>query len=599
MPGAAGRGRPRGRVPRRGLVRAAGDRRPTRRWSCRRSRQLWASATTRPAARSTSSATELASKQALLVLDNLEQVRGAAADIGELLRRAGEDPGPRDEPRPVAHLGEQEYPVPASPRPSDLDRLGPTSASSSPALRVARPREPDGLRVRPAVRRPRRRRSSRASPSPLRTDRRRGHRRAPWRRATGDRARRGAAAVPHAGRDPRAPRGPARPSRRGAADVPLRQRSLRGAIMWSHELLDAPVRDACSSAWPCSWGASTSPAPRPWPAADGATCSTACRRSSTRASSGAARSTASRASRRWSRSASTRWSAWRRRATPRARQRQATRRRTSRSPRSSRRSSPGERQRVTLDQLEREHANFRSAIESADARGDAELAIGLTVGVWRLWQKRGYLREARTLATALVGRPVVRCRPGAHPRQGHEVLGGIIYWHGEVDGARPDYEAALAYLARARRPARDRERRLQPVVRASRWGCSRTCHPTPGSTRGRSARRGARDLSLAGRRRRRGQRVLGIGIQHYFANDLGSRRARVRSRPRAVPQGRATGRRRAGRCTSSVRPCSSSGDTERRPQPRQRRPAAVHRGGRRRGRHARARRPGRGRGRGG
>ena len=23
-------------------------------------------------------------------------------------------------------------------------------------------------------------------------------------------------------------------------------------------------------------------------------------------------------------------------------------------------------------------------------------------------------------------------------------MGGIIYWHGEVDGARPDYEAALA-----------------------------------------------------------------------------------------------------------------------------------------------------------
>ncbi len=55
----------------------------------------------------------------------------------------------------------------------------------------------------------------------------------------------------------------------------------------------------------------------------------------------------------------------------------------------------GDGQRATLDQLELEHANLRAAIDWADARGDAEVALGITIAVWRFWQKRGYLREAR------------------------------------------------------------------------------------------------------------------------------------------------------------------------------------------------------------
>jgi predicted ATPase len=79
--------------------------------------------------------------------------------------------------------------------------------------------------------------------------------------------------------------------------------------------------------------------------------------------------------------------------------------RTSRWRRSWHRSSPATGKRVTLDHLEREHANLRAAIDWADARGDAEVALGITIAVWRLWQKRGYLREARTLVTTLIGRP--------------------------------------------------------------------------------------------------------------------------------------------------------------------------------------------------
>ena len=104
----------------------------------------------------------------------------------------------------------------------------------------------------------------------------------------------------------------------------------------------------------------------------------------------------------------------------------------------------GDRQRVTLDHLEREHANLRAAIDWADGRGDAAVALGITIAVWRLWQKRGYLREARTLVTTLIGRPWFATAPAPLRARAHEVMGGIIYWHGAVDGAREDYDAALA-----------------------------------------------------------------------------------------------------------------------------------------------------------
>ena len=262
--------------------------------------------------------------EALLVLDNLEQVRGA----GRRPRRAAAPRGPKirvlaTSRAPLRISGEQEYPVPGLPSPvRPRPARAATSASSCPAaLRRARPRRrwlafesvrlfvARGRRGQAGIRDHRRQRG-----------RRRRDRRPPGRRAAGHRARRRADPVPHAGRDPRAARGPARPAGRwrsrrpGAPAVAARRDHVEPRAARRARLR------ACSSAWPCSWAASTSPAPRRSPArprTSARTCSTAWRRSSTRASSrsGEVR-TASRGSRCSSRSASTRWSAWRRRATP-------------------------------------------------------------------------------------------------------------------------------------------------------------------------------------------------------------------------------------------------------------------------------------------
>ena len=72
------------------------------------------------------------------------------------------------------------------------------------------------------------------------------------------------------------------------------------------------------------------------------------------------------------------------------------------------------------------------------------MALGIVNAVWRFWQKRGYLTEARARVGQLVARPwFAATRPPLRART-HEVLGGIAYWQGDFPGARPHYEEALA-----------------------------------------------------------------------------------------------------------------------------------------------------------
>ena len=89
-----------------------------------------------------------------------------------------------------------------------------------------------------------------------------------------------------------------------------------------------------------------------------------------------------------------------------------------------------------------EHANLRAAIDWADARGDAELALGITIAVWRFWQKRGYLREARARVAALIAAPG-RGGAGAARARTHEAAAGSPTGMA-IRRRAAHYEAALA-----------------------------------------------------------------------------------------------------------------------------------------------------------
>ncbi len=99
----------------------------------------------------------------------------------------------------------------------------------------------------------------------------------------------------------------------------------------------------------------------------------------------------------------------------------------------------GTEQKTWLDRVELEHDNFRAALEFAISAGRAGDASRLIYALWRFWQIRGYLREGRAWAEralALTGAtPVQRLRA-------LEATGGLIYWMGDLEMERP-YRAAL------------------------------------------------------------------------------------------------------------------------------------------------------------
>ena len=94
-----------------------------------------------------------------------------------------------------------------------------------------------------------------------------------------------------------------------------------------------------------------------------------------------------------------------------------------------------------LDRLEREHDNMRAALDWAVARPDPALGAQLATALWRFWQQRGYLNEARRGIGSLEAQgwalePIDRARFD-------EAFGGVAYWQSDAPTARRHYDEAL------------------------------------------------------------------------------------------------------------------------------------------------------------
>jgi len=94
-----------------------------------------------------------------------------------------------------------------------------------------------------------------------------------------------------------------------------------------------------------------------------------------------------------------------------------------------------------LDRFEDEHDNVRAALSWTMDTGDTETAMLLGAALWRFWQMRGHLHEARAKLTAIVQMP--GGSRGAHALV-LEAAGGIAYWQGDLDAARSLYQESLA-----------------------------------------------------------------------------------------------------------------------------------------------------------
>jgi predicted ATPase len=108
--------------------------------------------------------------------------------------------------------------------------------------------------------------------------------------------------------------------------------------------------------------------------------------------------------------------------------------------------------RVHLDRLEAEHDNLRAALTWATNAGEVDTALRLGTALWRFWQMRGYLDEGIKRLEAVVALP--ECADYADKRVAAlDALGGLTYW-------RADYAASRRYygeVLEARRASGDKQ----------------------------------------------------------------------------------------------------------------------------------------------
>ena len=91
-----------------------------------------------------------------------------------------------------------------------------------------------------------------------------------------------------------------------------------------------------------------------------------------------------------------------------------------------------------FQQLEREHANLRAALDWALASGETDTGLRLGAGLWRFWVYRGYLEEGEQWLTSLLARPAADSVDRLVVTFG---AGMVAYYRGEPTVARARYEA--------------------------------------------------------------------------------------------------------------------------------------------------------------
>ena len=109
--------------------------------------------------------------------------------------------------------------------------------------------------------------------------------------------------------------------------------------------------------------------------------------------------------------------------------------------------------RDALDHLERDHTDLRAAIAWALETDDHEVAVGLVSGLWRFCQKRGYLLEGRQYAERVVA-ALGPDDPDDLRVAALDALGGLQYWLADQVTAQPTYAEALAIRRRQGDPAK-------------------------------------------------------------------------------------------------------------------------------------------------
>jgi predicted ATPase/class 3 adenylate cyclase len=380
----------------------------------------------------------LAGKRVLFVLDNFEQVIDAAPDIAELIARLPEAKVLATSRSPLRVYGEQEFPVPplAIPDLRHLPDLDGISQFASVALFIER-----AMSVQPGF-------SVDASNAPAIAEicaRLDGLPLAIELAAARVRVLTPQAIMARLGSTLSLLAG-------GSRDLPERQRTLRGAIDWSHDLLEEPDRVAFARFSVFAGGADVTAVERvvlpDWPAAAGPAPDSLDAVSSLLDKSLLRQEMAVNGEPRFRMLETIREYAAERLAAREpddaTRLRHAEHYLSLAEDASQRLFGPD--QGTCLDKLDRDHDNLRGAIGFALDTGRAELAMRLLSAAWRFWQMRGYLPEARDKSERILALPTSKAAAATRLRA-LDAGGGIAYWQGDMDAARSWYQAERALAA--------------------------------------------------------------------------------------------------------------------------------------------------------
>ena len=109
--------------------------------------------------------------------------------------------------------------------------------------------------------------------------------------------------------------------------------------------------------------------------------------------------------------------------------------------------------RTWLARLEREHDNLRAAFDFCTGSGRVEEALRIASALWRFWQFRGHLREGLQRVTRVLADPASEAHPRAR-EPALEAAGGLSYWLGDPALTTASYQESLALARSNGDPAR-------------------------------------------------------------------------------------------------------------------------------------------------
>jgi predicted ATPase len=178
----------------------------------------------------------------------------------------------------------------------------------------------------------------------------------------------------------------------------------------------------------------------------------------------------------------------------------------------------GSDQRRWLDELSREHDNLRAALRWAINSDEGQTTLQTAGPIWRFWYARGHLEEGRRWLEAALGLPSSR-GPTTPRARALTALGGIAYWQSDFDTALRSYEEALDI----HRSLGDRAAMVEALLDV---GETRAVKGDPGA----GVALMEESLALArelGDRRGEAWALWGLGAARMLAGDLDASRDRL------------------------------------------------------------------------